>query len=193
MCLYLIWNTTLNMSEFLKMSQNRVLFQNSAVNLGILCMFKNTLSGNIREHMTLIITNMRFISLIWLHEVRQHQPTLNPMSYDKMPCKCPLRTVSHCDTAITTTISPIARFMGPTWSPPGADRTKVAPCGPDENCYLGCNIVEDIVPQIYQMKLMICLYQIYQHVLKIVSGTHLGIYFGLTLEPSTNHPLCTYL
>ena len=31
----------------------------------------------------------------------------------------------------------IARFMGPTWSPPGADRIQVAPCWPHEPCYLG--------------------------------------------------------
>ena len=57
LCLYLIWTTTLRMSEFLKISQNRVLFQNNAVNSGILYMFKNTLRGNILEHMTLIILN----------------------------------------------------------------------------------------------------------------------------------------
>ena len=45
------------MSEFLKISQIRVLFQNNAVNLGILYMLKNTLRGNILEHMTLIILN----------------------------------------------------------------------------------------------------------------------------------------
>ena len=31
----------------------------------------------------------------------------------------------------------IARFMGPTWGPPGTDRTRMAPCWPHEPCYLG--------------------------------------------------------
>ena len=31
----------------------------------------------------------------------------------------------------------IARFMGPTWDPPGTDRTQVGPCWPHESCYLG--------------------------------------------------------
>ena len=31
----------------------------------------------------------------------------------------------------------IARFMGPTWGPSGADRTQVVPCWPHELCYLG--------------------------------------------------------
>ena len=30
----------------------------------------------------------------------------------------------------------IARLMGPTWGPSGADRTQVAPCWPHELCYL---------------------------------------------------------
>ena len=31
----------------------------------------------------------------------------------------------------------ISRFMGPTWDPPGADRTQVGQRGPREPCYLG--------------------------------------------------------
>ena len=31
----------------------------------------------------------------------------------------------------------ITRIMGPTWGPPGADRTQGAPCWPHEPCYLG--------------------------------------------------------
>ena len=31
----------------------------------------------------------------------------------------------------------IARFMGPSWGPSGADRTQAAPCWPHELCYLG--------------------------------------------------------
>ena len=31
----------------------------------------------------------------------------------------------------------IARFMGPTWGPSGADRTQVGSCWPHESCYLG--------------------------------------------------------
>ena len=30
-----------------------------------------------------------------------------------------------------------ARFMGPTWGPPRANRTQVGPCGSKETCYLG--------------------------------------------------------
>ena len=33
--------------------------------------------------------------------------------------------------------TPIARFMGPTWGPPGTDGPMWAPCGPREPCYLG--------------------------------------------------------
>ena len=35
------------------------------------------------------------------------------------------------------TTTPIAKFMGPTWGPSGADRTQVGPCWPNESCYLG--------------------------------------------------------
>ena len=38
---------------------------------------------------------------------------------------------------MTTLESLIARFMGPTWGPSGADRTQVGPCWPHELCYLG--------------------------------------------------------
>ena len=31
----------------------------------------------------------------------------------------------------------IAKLMGPTWGPSGADRTQVGPCWPHELCYLG--------------------------------------------------------
>ena len=34
----------------------------------------------------------------------------------------------------------IARFMGPSWGPSGADKTQVGPCWPHELCYLGCVI-----------------------------------------------------
>ena len=34
----------------------------------------------------------------------------------------------------------IARFIGPTWGPSGADRTQVAPYWPREFCYLGHNM-----------------------------------------------------
>ena len=33
----------------------------------------------------------------------------------------------------------IAKFMGPTWGPSGADRTQVGPCWPHELCYQGHN------------------------------------------------------
>ena len=36
----------------------------------------------------------------------------------------------------------MARFLGPTWGPSGADRTQVAPCWPHELCYLGCFIIQ---------------------------------------------------
>ena len=46
-------------------------------------------------------------------------------------------TVSHTSLHITMH-SLIARFMGPTWGPSGADRTQVGPiCWPQEPCYLG--------------------------------------------------------
>ena len=35
--------------------------------------------------------------------------------------------------------SQIARFMRPTWGPPGADRTQVGPWWPHEPCYQRCN------------------------------------------------------
>ena len=42
-------------------------------------------------------------------------------------------------THVFVTPSLIAMFMGPTWGPPGADRTQVgAPYWPHEPCYLGC-------------------------------------------------------
>ena len=34
----------------------------------------------------------------------------------------------------------IARFIGPTWGPPGADRTDRAPCWPTQPCYLGISL-----------------------------------------------------
>ena len=43
--------------------------------------------------------------------------------------------VAQCSGVI---LSPIARFMGPTWGPSGADRTQVGPMLSHEICYLGC-------------------------------------------------------
>ena len=37
----------------------------------------------------------------------------------------------------------IARFVGPTWGPSGADRTQVGPCWPHELCSLGCQNVSE--------------------------------------------------
>ena len=34
----------------------------------------------------------------------------------------------------------IARFMGPTWDPPGAGRTQVGSCWPHELCYQGVDV-----------------------------------------------------
>ena len=34
--------------------------------------------------------------------------------------------------------SPITRFLGPTWAPPGSVGPKWTPCRPQEPCYLGC-------------------------------------------------------
>ena len=39
----------------------------------------------------------------------------------------------------------IARFMGPTWGPSGADRTQVGPCWPHELCYLGNTVMGEIL------------------------------------------------
>ena len=40
----------------------------------------------------------------------------------------------------------IARFMGPTWGPSGADRTRWAPCWPHELCYLGSHTLYHSCP-----------------------------------------------
>ena len=40
-------------------------------------------------------------------------------------------------TACGEALSLVARFMGPTWGPSGADRTQVAPCWSHELCHLG--------------------------------------------------------
>ena len=40
-------------------------------------------------------------------------------------------------TAVENIATPIARFMGPTWGPSGADRAQVGPCWPHQLCYLG--------------------------------------------------------
>ena len=47
------------------------------------------------------------------------------------------RPVSHLWLSKGQSQSLIARFMGPTWVPPGADRTQVCPMWAHENCYLG--------------------------------------------------------
>ena len=41
----------------------------------------------------------------------------------------------------------IARFMGPTWDPPGADRAQVGPCWPHELCYLGHDVITSLLHQ----------------------------------------------
>ena len=45
----------------------------------------------------------------------------------------------NCLFALRNTL--IARFMGPTWAPSGADRTQVGPCWPPEPCYLGYSVL----------------------------------------------------
>ena len=41
-------------------------------------------------------------------------------------------------------VSPISRFMGPTWGPSGANRNQMGPCWPHEPCHLGSRSVHDI-------------------------------------------------
>ena len=38
----------------------------------------------------------------------------------------------------------IARFMGPTWDPPGANKTRWTPCWPHEICYLGSHTYKEL-------------------------------------------------
>ena len=44
-------------------------------------------------------------------------------------------TGPSCHNIIMST--QIAKFMGPTWGPPGACRTQMGPCWPHEPCYQG--------------------------------------------------------
>ena len=44
-------------------------------------------------------------------------------------------------------ITLIARFMGSTWDPPGADRTQVGQCWPHELCYVYKLSINDSFPQ----------------------------------------------
>ena len=37
-----------------------------------------------------------------------------------------------------TAIFQIAKFLGPTWGPPGSYRPQMGPCWPQEPCYQGC-------------------------------------------------------
>ena len=47
----------------------------------------------------------------------------------------PFLCIHQCHLDAVTAL--IARFVGPTWGPSGADRTQVGPCWPHELCYLG--------------------------------------------------------
>ena len=56
--------------------------------------------------------------------------------------KCQINTLSWKHMLRTfilshTLTAQIARFMGPTWDPPGADRTQVGPCWSHEPCFQG--------------------------------------------------------
>ena len=46
---------------------------------------------------------------------------------------------SSCSLSFTTQI---ARFMGPTWGPPGSCRPQMGPCWPHEPCYQGTHMHE---------------------------------------------------
>ena len=64
----------------------------------------------------------------------KHSPC--SVSSHKYPWNIPVTWRPHVMNTfrITTTW---ARFIGPTWGPSGADRTRVAPCWPHELCSLG--------------------------------------------------------
>ena len=57
----------------------------------------------------------------------------------KMGCLCCVVAYvsSYVSCLSLTTASQIAKFMGPTWGPPGSCRPQVAPCWPHESCYQG--------------------------------------------------------
>ena len=46
------------------------------------------------------------------------------------------------------TTSQIARFMGPTWGPPGSCRPQMGPCWPHEPCYQG---------SLYRIRALVCI------------------------------------
>ena len=61
-------------------------------------------------------------------------------STDRPALFCPVQAANSvaCDALpeVKALIPLIARFMGPTRGPSGADRTQVGPCWPHEPCYL---------------------------------------------------------
>ena len=48
------------------------------------------------------------------------------------------RVCSPRAAALGRVATQIAKFMGPTWGPPGSCRPRWAPCWPHEPCYQGC-------------------------------------------------------
>ena len=75
------------------------------------------------------------IYIWWRHHVFRHPPPPPP------PPPGNMHTVSwisyHMSSKLYNAITLIARFMGPTWGPSGADRTQVGPMLAHELCYLG--------------------------------------------------------
>ena len=66
---------------------------------------------------------------------------LNQMYFVGKETTCLYIMVIHTIGMFDITLSKIfliARFKGPTWGPPGADRTQVGPCWPHERWCLGC-------------------------------------------------------
>ena len=49
-----------------------------------------------------------------------------------------LQVCKSRQNAVGCILSQIAKFMGPTWDPPGSYRPRWAPCWPHEPCYLRC-------------------------------------------------------
>ena len=49
-----------------------------------------------------------------------------------------MRYWDYCSITLRSISSLIAKFMGPTWGPPGSCRPQVGPCCPHKHCYRGC-------------------------------------------------------
>ena len=102
--------------------------------LWMVCIYRNMIMNNAATYAMVRVRasrldNTKIMAVIWY------------LDYLSRLCLLPLITIEMFITihvyASPRLAAQIAKFVGPTWGPPGSCRSQMGPCWPHESCYQG--------------------------------------------------------